>query len=171
MKNILFLSLVSISLLSGCATITGDSMQTIAISTETLEGVAVADVDCTLKNEKGEWAVVSPNMVTVHKASGDLSVNCKKPELPDGQIRAISRAGAGMYGNILIGGGVGALIDHSKGTAYNYPDNLPVVMGKSIVIDRKNSKSKKDKDADGATEENVETDQASGSLQTEKDNI
>ncbi len=47
-----------------------------------------------------------------------------------------------MYGNILIGGGIGALIDHNKGVAYNYPDDLPVVMGKTITVDRRNQQSK-----------------------------
>lgn len=32
---------------------------------------------------------------------------------------------------------IGALIDHSKGTGYNYPDLLPVEMGKSVLVDRK----------------------------------
>ena len=41
-----------------------------------------------------------------------------------------------MIGNIIIGGGIGAMIDHSKGTGYNYPDQLSVEMGKAIVIDR-----------------------------------
>jgi hypothetical protein len=42
-----------------------------------------------------------------------------------------------MFGNIIFGGGVGAIIDHNKGTGYNYPDQLPVEMGKSVVVDRK----------------------------------
>jgi hypothetical protein len=41
-----------------------------------------------------------------------------------------------MWGDILLDGGIGAIIDHDKGTDYSYPDNLPVVMGKSITIDR-----------------------------------
>ena len=140
MKILLPLSLLSIITLSGCATITGDTMQSVAVSAKTIKGQDLAKVDCTLKNEKGEWTVVAPNTVSVHKASGDLAVNCKKAGNPDGKLKAISRAGAGMYGNIIIGGGVGALIDHSKGTAYNYPNNLPVIMGKSVIIDRRNSK-------------------------------
>jgi hypothetical protein len=41
-----------------------------------------------------------------------------------------------MWGNIVFGGGVGAIVDHSRGAGYNYPDILPVVMGKSVIIDR-----------------------------------
>ena len=132
--------LVIVSVMTGCASITGDSMQSLSISTETDKGEAVAQAKCSLRNEKGQWEVTTPNFVQIHKASGDLVVNCKKDELADGNLRAVSRAGAGMYGNIVFGGAIGAVIDHSKGTAYNYPDNLPVVMGKSIVIDRRDQK-------------------------------
>ena len=46
-----------------------------------------------------------------------------------------------MWGNIVFGGGIGAIIDHNKGNGYNYPDQLPVVMGKSVVVDRKDQGS------------------------------
>jgi hypothetical protein len=42
-----------------------------------------------------------------------------------------------MWGNIIFGGGVGAIIDHNKGTGYDYPDQLPVKMGESVVVDKK----------------------------------
>ena len=51
--------------------------------------------------------------------------------------RFVSRAAGGMWGNIIFGGGIGAIIDHNKGNGYNYPEQLPVVMGKSVVVDRK----------------------------------
>jgi len=44
---------------------------------------------------------------------------------------------AGFFHVRKIGGSVGAIIDHNKGTGYNYPDQLPVEMGKSVVVDRK----------------------------------
>jgi hypothetical protein len=42
-----------------------------------------------------------------------------------------------MYGNIIFGGGIGAIIDHNKGTGYDYPNRLPVKMGESVVVDKK----------------------------------
>ncbi len=140
MKIVLPASLLCVLTLTGCASITGDTMQAVAVTAKNLQGQPVTQVNCSLKNEKGQWEVKAPNTVSVHKASGDLSVECKKAGQPDGKLRAISRAGAGMYGNILFGGGVGAIIDHNKGTAYNYPNNLPVVMGKTVIIDRRTSK-------------------------------
>ncbi len=45
-------------------------------------------------------------------------------------------------GNIIYGGGIGAMIDHSKGTGYNYPDQISVEMGKSKVIGRSEQDAK-----------------------------
>ena len=45
-----------------------------------------------------------------------------------------------MFGNILFGGGIGAIIDHNKGTAYSYPDWIRVIMGDNLVYDRKTNK-------------------------------
>lgn len=61
----------------------------------------------------------------------------------DGILKAVSRAAGSMFGNIVFGGGIGALIDHNKGTGYNYPDQLPVKMGTSVVIDRKDQDTTK----------------------------
>mgnify|MGYP001331201146 CR=1 FL=1 len=49
---------------------------------------------------------------------------------------AISRASAGMFGNLVFGGGIGAIIDHNRGTAYNYPEWVQVIFGKVLIFDR-----------------------------------
>lgn len=59
-----------------------------------------------------------------------------------------------MFGNIIFGGGIGAIIDHSKGTGYNYPDILPVKMGEAALVDRRDQQQAQQKEAaqsDGAT--------------------
>ena len=128
------------SLLTGCASITSGTLQNVAVSTKTKSGVDISQANCTLKNEKGKWNVITPNTVAVHKASGDLVVECNKQGYPKGTLRAISRAGAGLAGNLLFGGVIGAAIDHSKGSAYYYPANLSVVMGESNTLDKRSSK-------------------------------
>ncbi len=42
-----------------------------------------------------------------------------------------------MFGNIIFGGAIGAIIDHNKGTGYDYPDQLPVKMGQSVIVDKR----------------------------------
>lgn len=41
-----------------------------------------------------------------------------------------------MFGNIILGGGIGAVIDHNKGTAYTYPIWIQMVFGKTLTFDR-----------------------------------
>ena len=45
-----------------------------------------------------------------------------------------------MFGNIVLGGGVGAIIDHNKGTAYTYPSWVKLVFGDTLVFDKSNEK-------------------------------
>jgi hypothetical protein len=138
MKTTRFLLLCLASMSgSGCATITSNEMQPVSLTTKAATGEIVEKAKCSLRNDKGVWETESPAFVNIRRSSADLLVECKKDGHPDGFVRAISRAAAGMFGNIIFGGGIGALIDHSKGTGYNYPESLPVKMGASVVIDRK----------------------------------
>lgn len=120
-----------------CSTITQSESQSLAL-TASYEGKPV-DPTCQIKNDKGTWDSKAPANVMVRKSNEDLEVTCRKEGMPDGLLKAISRAAGSMFGNIIFGGGIGALIDHSKGTGYDYPDQLPVKMGESVVVDRKNN--------------------------------
>jgi hypothetical protein len=120
---------------AGCSTITQSEMQSLSL-TATYEGRPV-EADCQLKNDRGAWVAKAPSNVPVRKSNEDLEVVCKKDGIPDGLLKAISRAAGSMFGNIIFGGGVGALIDHSKGTGYDYPNRLPVEMGGAVIVDKK----------------------------------
>jgi hypothetical protein len=124
-------------LAQGCATITSTELQPLSLTTETADGARVENASCTLRNDKGSWTAESPGLVPVHRSGEDLLVECRKEGHADGVLRAISRAAVGMFGNIIFGGVIGAVIDHSKGTGYDYPSRLPVQMGASIVVDRR----------------------------------
>lgn len=122
---------------SGCASITSSEMQMVSLNTKAEDGQTIDKAKCTLKNDKGVWEAVSPSFVSIHRSAEDLTVECKKEGIADGFLRAISRAAGGMWGNIIFGGGVGAIIDHNKGTGYDYPNELPVKMGGSTTVDKK----------------------------------
>jgi hypothetical protein len=127
---------LAVLLAQGCATITSTEMQPLSLTTEAADGAQLEKASCTLRNDKGSWTLQSPGFVPVHRSAEDLLVECRKEGYADGVLRAVSRAAAGMFGNILFGGVIGAVIDHSKGTGYNYPSRLPVRMGASVVVDR-----------------------------------
>ncbi|MDR2239999.1 MAG: hypothetical protein LBE33_06095 [Zoogloeaceae bacterium] len=122
--------------LVGCATVVNDSNQTIKLETKTAEGSFVTGAECKMTNDYGAVTAKSGDTVQVHRSGKDLDVVCKHPENPDAVARAISRANGGMFGNIILGGGIGAIIDHNKGTAYTYPTWIRLIFGKTLVFDR-----------------------------------
>lgn len=139
-RQAIILAITLQTLLTGCASITKDSNQPVKIETYSKENQAVAGVKCTAKNERGEWVATTPGNLVVHRSGQNLLVNCEKEGVALGAATVVSRANGGMFGNILFGGGIGAIIDHNKGTAYSYPDWIRVIMGDNLVYDRKNNK-------------------------------
>jgi uncharacterized protein YceK len=136
----LILALLITTLFTGCASITKDSNQPVKVETYSKNNIMVEGATCTAKNERGEWTAKTPGALVVHRSGQNLLVNCVKEGEASGIATVISRANGGMFGNILFGGGIGAIIDHNKGTAYSYPDWIRVIMGDNLVYDRKNNK-------------------------------
>ncbi|MEW6293317.1 MAG: hypothetical protein AB1544_08435 [Pseudomonadota bacterium] len=140
MKQIVLGICISLlALAGGCSTITQSKTQRVAVTT-THEGKPVQDGYCSLTNDKGTWVTTSPGQVDVRKSNENLNVVCKKKGMVDGMLIAISRAAGSMWGNIIFGGAVGALVDHNYGPGYDYPNHLPVEMEKSITVDKNNEK-------------------------------
>ncbi|MCP5269539.1 MAG: hypothetical protein H6943_10980 [Zoogloeaceae bacterium] len=102
------------------------------------DGKMVTGADCELQNENGQYQLKTPGDALVRRAGGNLEVSCRHPDYPEARAIVISRANAGMYGNIILGGGIGALIDHGNGKAYSYPTWLQLTFGQVLSIDRAN---------------------------------
>lgn len=123
--------------LSGCASITGSELQSLLVSTQGKNGESLEKAECALQSPRGAWRVTTPSSVMIVRSADDMQVECKKDGHPAGLAKLISRAHAGMYGNIIFGGAIGAIIDHNKGTGYEYPNVAVITMGDSILIDRR----------------------------------
>jgi len=128
--------------LGGCASITSESTQPVRVDALDEDGKEVADAQCDLINNKGMFSTDAGKHVIVRKSSKDLHISCTAESRDDkAEGTAISRVGAGMFGNIVFGGGIGAVIDHSRGTAYNYPEWMQLVFGDHLIFDRLQYKS------------------------------
>ena len=129
MKYYLVISSVLL-LVSGCSTLTGDgTAQSINVETiEVTSGNRIIDVRCDLSNDEGSWTVLTPGAVMVHRSNKPLSVNCQKSGYLQDYKSVDSKTKGNMWGNLLIGGGIGAIIDHSNGSAYDYPPVIKVPM-------------------------------------------
>lgn len=143
-----WISLCAIVILTtGCASITSEKTQSLAVTTLSEDGSLIEKAQCSLENDKGSWQIETPGSVTVRRSAEDIVVKCKKEGVPDGLARGVSRAAGGMWGNIVFGGGIGAIVDHNNGTGYNYPNDLPVKMGKSVTFDQADEAKAKTKQA------------------------
>ena len=133
MKKIMLLGLIFAQLLmTGCSTLTADgTSQNITVLTVTEDNQALTGAKCDLTNDEGSWAAMTPSSTMVHRSNKDLQVNCTKEGHDDGRATIVSDTKSNMWGNIVFGGGVGALIDHNNGSAYEYPPSVTIKMGET----------------------------------------
>ncbi|MBI4190811.1 MAG: SHOCT domain-containing protein [Betaproteobacteria bacterium] len=130
MSNKLFLAVVAIAALTnGCASITGTTNQSVSVQTREQSGGEVTGAACELTNNKGKWFVTTPGSVMIHRSNDDMQVLCNKTGFEPGRAAVVSETKASMFGNIIFGGGIGAIIDHNQGSAYEYPAFIQIMMG------------------------------------------
>jgi predicted secreted protein len=132
-----FLAMASLltALTSGCASITGTTIQSVSVQTVDAAGKEVTGGACELNNKKGKWFITTPGTTTITRSNDDLMVLCKKETYEPGMASVVSAIKGSMFGNILFGGGIGAIIDHNNGSAYEYPATFQVQMGSNKAID------------------------------------
>lgn len=135
--------LISISLLAltGCASVTGSSTQNISIQTRAPDGKEVKEAQCDLINKRGTYFVTTPGTIMISRSNDDLTVTCRKEGFENGRAGVVSNTKGSMFGNILLGGGIGAIIDHNTGSAYEYPTFIQVMMGSNVTIGTKRENS------------------------------
>jgi hypothetical protein len=124
MKKIM--ALLGVVAMTGCASIAGEKMQPVSVTT-VFDSKEVAGLGCTLTNDAGSWFLTSPASVTVHKSTGDLAIDCKK-DLYSGTAVAVSKSNGAVWGNILVGGGIGYIIDRNTGAGFDYPPTIVVTL-------------------------------------------
>lgn len=120
----------------GCASITGTTGQSISVETRD-EASVIAGANCEMTNSKGKWFLSTPGSVQIRRSNDDLIVTCQKDGYPPGTASIVSETKGSMFGNILLGGGIGALVDHNSGAAYEYPTLVQIIMGRSSTIGNK----------------------------------
>ena len=124
-----FLAMTSLLAAAGCASISGEKMQPVSVQT-IQDNKEVKGVECTLINDAGKWFVTTPSSVTVHKSTGDLAIDCSKDDNVVGHETLVSKSNGAIWGNIILGGGIGYFVDRGTGAGFNYPDNVTVVLRK-----------------------------------------
>ena len=117
MKAFAFLALAVLG--GGCASITK--------GTSDVVNVEIANcgetVDCTASNKKGSWDFKAPGSVRIKKSDDALRITC---EDGDGTVsRSVMPQGDAMiWGNVLVGGIIGAGVDSNTDANQELPDSI-----------------------------------------------
>ncbi len=117
--------LLSSAFFQGCASVAKGTNQSLSVITPGCDGAS-----CKLTNNKGEWFVTTPGSVTVHRSSGALTIVCKHETTGEAETIGAedSSTGGWVFGNILVGGVIGAGVDIINGAAYDYSSTISVPM-------------------------------------------
>lgn len=112
----LAITLLSISLLSACASIFTGTSQDISVNTP-----GCPSAQCTLANNEGSWSIdKTPGTVAVTKDSTTLVIECKTND----SVPVVTTINADyegiVWGNILLGGLIGLFIDMGTGAINKY---------------------------------------------------
>lgn len=70
-----------------------------------------------------------PGSVTIQKSTGDLAVDCAKENIM-GHETIISKSNGAVWGNIILGGGIGYVVDRNTGAGFDYPNSITVMLRK-----------------------------------------
>lgn len=120
-RVLIFLSLF---LLSGCSTVTKGTHQTVSIMTPGAHGA-----ECHLTSRAiGNQVMTAPGNIAVPKSRKDIQVVCRKECFEDGVGTIQSTVAAMTAGNLLLGGGVGLVVDAASGAMNKYQPNLTIPM-------------------------------------------
>ena len=83
---------------------------------------------CTLKHKKGQYQVQVPGVLTIPKSDDPLHITCRTR---DGRVyvnAADSKMGGMIWGNIIFGGGIGAVVDAHTDAHRIYPHSIKIPM-------------------------------------------
>ena len=110
------------SCLAGCGTITQGTSQNITITSTPPGG----HCDLTRKGEHVATLDRTPGTVKVDKTKNDILLTCSLAGYQDASANLESGYGAGTFGNIILGGGIGWAIDSATGADNKYPSSAQV---------------------------------------------
>lgn len=118
------LAMAALLALQGCASIVSGTTQVVSVDTPGCPGAR-----CELSNDKGRYFVTTtPGTVTLGRSYNNLQVICTREGAASDPLSVASVTKGMAFGNILIGGVIGAGVDVSTGAAYDYPQFINVPM-------------------------------------------
>ena len=129
--------------LGACATVIDGTSQNIGLVTTPVGAT------CTMTRQGVVLAQITPTpgQVEVSKSKDDILVACEKAGYQKAEVKVISSFGGTTFGNILLGGVVGVVVDAASGANHKYPDSVTVVLPPEATPVAQESKPASDKKA------------------------
>jgi hypothetical protein len=128
MKILLKLAFMgTLASITGCATLIDGSTDSVSVNAVGCDKDRSA-VHCEMKNKDGVVHVMAPGTATISKSSSALMVSCKSNDGAKGNTAVESTYNAKNAGNILLGGGIGVIVDAVSGAMWKYPPSVSVPM-------------------------------------------
>jgi uncharacterized protein DUF3108 len=121
--------LIAAVLLPGCATVVEGTSQSIAVNTEP----AGAACRFTRNGQVLGSITDTPGSLIVRKKNDDIDVTCEKPGYQNATAHLRADLAVATFGNVLIGGIVGVILDASTGANFKYDGTVRLVM---VTADR-----------------------------------
>lgn len=131
-------------LLSGCATVSGDSTQPISIQTVDAEGRVIEGMSCLVSNDAARYVGDSPMFdLRVRRSSMPLVVECRADGRPLARAVLVPRGDNAVAAQMLLPGGSSFMvIDHITGFMYAYPRWIRMQAGADMVFDRRDERGR-----------------------------
>lgn len=123
-KRLGFAVALAAGLVSGCATVTQGVTQPLTVNTDP------PGASCTVNRDDKTMGVVNPTPGTLQLEKGwaALTIACQKEDHGDEVARHDSELQGWTFGNIIIGGLIGFVIDAASGAMRKYPSFVTVVL-------------------------------------------
>lgn len=113
-----------------------DTTHGVRVDTKQKGGTVVVGAECVATNDYGSTTFKSGTMQALRRSSKDMTIVCTQPGEDAANGSLVSRPNGALAGNIILGGVIGAVVDHNRGTAYTYPTWIEMVFGETLVFDR-----------------------------------
>lgn len=116
------LLLCLVCLLPACASVMSDNKSVTYL--ETVPEVA----KCELHGQDFKRVVTTPNSIPLPSEAAPITVACTAPGYKRVTATLDTKADGWIWGNILLGGGIGLIIDAAKGSGFKYPPKYSIIL-------------------------------------------
>jgi|GEM_PF-338611 len=115
-----FLALAAMVALAGCASIISDTESTTYVET------IPEKCRCTLHGQDFQRVIITPGSINLPAEAAPLTVMCEADNYQTTSVVMDTKMDGWVFGNILFGGVIGAVVDAGRGAGQKYPPKLTV---------------------------------------------